>query len=930
MGFLTLAIVVTSLALPCRVAAAETDSIDLAGITDHRALVGSLSLLEDRDGRLSATEALGHPGWQTITPRSMARGYTRSAIWLRGVFENTSRAPVTRWLSVGAPRLEDVRYFRFAPGADTPSETILAGNRLPLDSRPVKATRSIFPITLAPGERIVVAVRVQSRSSVSLELSLWTPAAFQEAETPDTLIEILFIGSMATMAIFTLVMGLVRRDLIFLTLGAGAFAEIVYDLGFQGLLYRYILTGGGEVVLRTPAVMGAVAHVLLCTMGALFIGMYRVAIWRAILGLFSCVVLAGAAYAVIGDYRAAATGLTTIEVVFEAVWIIGIVDCWRRGMGNARLVLLASGPATLRFFLYLGHILGAWPASWSVGSEIAWNNLTVLLLLIMITVAHLREIQRERERTQHELLDLKEHERERLQQAVDERTRELQAALAAADDANRAKSDFLAVMSHEIRTPMNGMLGAIHLLKSMPLADDVRTTVGVAERTGAAMLATIGDILDFARISEGRFVTDAAPFDLRALLGDVRTIMALRATQKGIALIVVTDPTLPAAVIGDADRLRQILLNLVGNAIKFTATGEVRLVAEPAPHQNDIIRLRVSDTGIGIAPAMLGQLFEPFVQADASIARRFGGTGLGLAICRRLAEAMGGRITAESTPGRGSTFEVHLPLPATDPDDIAMPASAGNSIARTARRILVVDDDANNRFVLTGLLHAMGHHALEATDSAQALALLAHHPIDVVLTDLQLPDLDGMALTRAIRALPGDIGSVPTVAVSADVTPGVMERCLAAGMDGYLSKPVMPADLRRTIDAVCAGRQPVALAPVANISQFLTEVEQELGTDMAIQLVEQALAAIERGAAEIAASLRRGDRDAARRATHRLTGSAGLAGLATLSKAAAALEGRLAAAMTDDVDGAVAAMLALAERSADELRGVYATLALKR
>ncbi|MEW6641748.1 MAG: ATP-binding protein [Pseudomonadota bacterium] len=926
---LVLSTLVMSLAWSCGIARADDDGVDLAGITDHRSLVQSLSLLEDRDGRLSAAEALGHAGWQAVTPRSLARGYSPSAFWLRGTFENNSNVPVTRWLSVGAPRLEDVRYFRFAPGTEAPAEVLLGGNRVPLESRPVRATRSVFPVTLAPGERIVIALRVQSRSSVSMEFSLWTPAAFQGAETPDSLIEILFIGSMATMAIFTLVFGLLRRDPIFLTLGAGAFAEIVYDLAFQGLLYRYILTGGGEIVLRTPAVMGAVAHVLLCAMGILFIGMHRIAIWRVTLGLFSCVLLTGAVYAAIGDYRTAAAGLTTLQVVYEAVWIIAILDCWRRGLGNARLVLLASGPATLRFFLYLGHLLGAWPASWSVGSEIAWNNLTVMLLLILITIARLKELQREREQTQRELLDLKEHERERLQHAVDERTRELQTALIAADEANRAKSDFLAVMSHEIRTPMNGMLGAIHLLKTMQLEDRVRTTVDVAERTGAAMLTTIGGILDFAKITESRPDVDFAPFDLRALLADVQAIMSLRAAQKGVALTAVVDPHVPTAVTGDADRLRQVLLNLVGNAVKFTDAGEIHLRATPAPDAPDMIRLTVADTGIGIPEGKLGQLFEPFVQADASIARRFGGTGLGLAISRRLVEAMDGTITVESQAGRGSTFEIRLPLPAADPSELLVPAPSDGA-ARPSRRILIVDDDDSSRFVLSGLLEVMGHHVVEAANGTQALARLIDDTMDVVLADLQMPGMDGTELVRRIRALPGQRKHIPIIAVTANVAAGIAERCSAIGMDGYLSKPVLPDDLRRAIDAACAGRAPIVTTPAASARDFLAEVERELGPETVDQLVDQALAAVERGAAEIGAALRRRDGETARRAAHRLAGSAGLAGLTSLGMTAAALEQRLATSQTEDIDAEADALLALAERSAEDLRSVYAGLAQKR
>jgi signal transduction histidine kinase/DNA-binding NarL/FixJ family response regulator len=733
------------------------------------------------------------------------------------------------------------------------------------------------------------------------------------------------------MALFSLMLGLARRDRIFLALAAGAFAEIGYDMAFQGFLYRFILTGGGDLVLRAPGVLGLVAHVLLCTMASMFVGIDRIAIWWRTLSVFSAVLLAGTLWTAFGDYRAAVSILTALQVVYEALWIVVVLDCWRRGFGNARLVLLASGPAAVRFFLYLGHILGVFPASWSFGSEIAWNNLSIMLLLTLTAIGRLREMQRAREQAQQELAAFQKQERERLQRAVDERTRELQTALVTADAANRAKSDFLSVMSHEIRTPMNGMLGAIHLLKSMPLQGKVRTAVDVAERTGAAMLSTIGDILDFAKISDDKLETSYAPFDLRALLADVQAILSLRAEQKNLLLTISVDDALPETVMGDADRLRQVLLNLVGNAVKFTEAGEIRLSAEPDADRADWIRLEVADTGIGILRDKLDRLFEPFVQADASIARRFGGTGLGLAICLRLTQAMGGSIAADSELGRGSTFQVRLPLPPADAGeiDIQSPAQPDDAV-RKSLSVLIVDDDENNRFVLSGLLDVMGHRVEEAADGVQALALLAERPMDVVLADLEMPGLSGIDLVRQIRAQRGELATIPVVAVTANVAAGVVEHCLQAGMDGYLSKPIMPEELRRTIDAVCAGRPLVQPGPRAQKDDFLASLQQELGAETVERLVGQALAAVERGAAEIEASARRGDREAARFAAHRLAGAAGLAGLTTLSAAAATLENRLAQSSTVEIDAEVRATLTLAGRAAEDLRSTYSGLAQKR
>lgn len=915
----------------CAFAAADDNGVDLSRVTNHLRLVQSLSFLEDRDGQLSAGEALKQSGWIAAPPDPLTRGFTKSAFWLRSIFYNSSDQPVTRWLSVGTVRLEDVRYFRFAPGKEEPSETLFAGNRMPLDSREIRAACSVFPITLEPGERIVVALRVQSRSSVSIEARVWNPASFQEAETSDILTEMLLVGSMGTMALFSLLLGLARRDRVFLALAAGAIAEIIYDMAFQGFLYRFILTGGGDIVLRAPGIVGPIAHVLLCAMAAMFIGIDRIAIWWRTLAVFSAILLAGSLWAALGDYRTAVSILTVVQIAYEAFWIVAVLNSWRCGFGNARLVLLANGLAAVRFFLYLGHILGVFPMSWSFGPEIAWNNLSIMLLLILIAIGRLRDMQREREQAQEELVAFQEHERERLQRAVEERTRELQSALVAADAANRAKSDFLAVMSHEIRTPMNGMLGAIHLLKSMPLQDKVRTAVDVAERTGAAMLATIGDILDFAKISDNKVETNYAPFNLRALLADVQAIMSLRAEQKNVSLTISVDQALPVTVMGDADRLRQILLNLVGNAVKFTETGEIRLSAAADSSGDDCIRLEVSDTGLGIPPEKLDRLFEPFVQADSSIARRFGGTGLGLAICRRLTEAMGGCITAESALGRGSRFQVRLALPPADAGEIEIQTpTRKDDTARKTLSILVVDDDENNRFVLTGLLNVMGHHVVAAAGGVQALALLAERPVDVVLADLEMPDLSGMDLVRHIRALRGESASVPIVAITANITTGVIERCLQAGMDGYLSKPVMPEDLQRTIDAVCAGRPLVPSGSQARRDDFLTSLQRELGTETVHRLIGEALAAVKRGSAEIEVSVRRGDREATHHAAHRLAGAAGLAGLTTLSAAATTLENRLAQCSTVEIDADVHATLTLADRAAEDLRSIYSKLAQNR
>jgi CheY-like chemotaxis protein len=291
---------------------------------------------------------------------------------------------------------------------------------------------------------------------------------------------------------------------------------------------------------------------------------------------------------------------------------------------------------------------------------------------------------------------------------------------------------------------------------------------------------------------------------------------------------------------------------------------------------------------------------------------------------------MGGCITADSQPGQGSRFQVRLPLPPTDAAEIEIqaPARQGDATRKTLS-VLVVDDDENNRFVLSGLLDVKGHRVGEAADGVQALALLTEQPVDVVLVDLEMPGLSGIELVRYIRALGGKSATVPIVAITANVTAGVVERCVQAGMDGYLSKPIMPEDLQRTIDAVCAGRPLAQSGTQMHRDDFLASLQGELGAETVERLVGQALAAVERSTATIEASIQSGDRQATRRAAHQLAGAAGLAGLIPLSAAAATLENRLAQSSTVE-DADIHATLALAERAVANLRGFQSGLLHKR
>lgn len=432
-----------------------------------------------------------------------------------------------------------------------------------------------------------------------------------------------------------------------------------------------------------------------------------------------------------------------------------------------------------------------------------------------------------------------------LEARIAERTRTLEDALRQADAANRAKSAFLSNVSHEIRTPLSGVIGLVHLALRADPSPTVRGHLEKIRSSGEQLLAIVGDILDFSRLEAGRLAMDDADFSLPAMVESIGAQVEPALTAQGLAFDVTIDPALRGALRGDGPRLRQVLLNLVQNAVKFTAAGRVALRATAGardPH-GVAVSIEVEDTGIGMAPELIAELFQPFHQADASSTRPYGGTGIGLAICKRLCDLMGGTVSVRSTPGVGSTFTVALrlahasapgtaPAPAatdahTEPATAPPPTPRAPSVARPAaatfelspeanpalagRRVLVVEDNAINREVATGLLEAAGVVVDVAHDGQQALDRLATHRYDAVLMDLQMPVMDGVSATRAIRA-DARFDGMPVLAMTANADVVDRARCTAVGMVDFIVKPVMPAVLYTALARALVDHAPAEMA----------------------------------------------------------------------------------------------------------------------
>ncbi len=525
---------------------------------------------------------------------------------------------------------------------------------------------------------------------------------------------------------------------------------------------------------------------------------------------------------------------------------------------------------------------------------------------------------------------------------------ELAQARDAAEAASRAKSEFMANISHEVRTPLNGIIGMTDLVLASPMGDEPRQYLHLVRSSADSLLHIINDILDFSKVEAGHLQFDAAPFDLAGRLDSTLQPLGLTARRNGLSFDVRVADSVPPVVVGDAGRFGQVLMNLVGNAVKFTLEGGVRVDVDQAPScpgdPAGLVRVRASvrDTGIGIPADKHALIFEAFTQADGSTSRRFGGTGLGLAIAARIVKRMGGTLQVSSAPGEGSVFTLVVPFERGKAEDLTALSSDGLSrlldhvdapppppSARHVRslrplRVLLVEDNPVNQRLAHEILSRRGHQVTVAENGREALDRLSEATFDIVLMDVQMPEMNGLDATRAIRAGEHSTGRhVPIVAMTAHAMAGDRERCLAAGMDEYLTKPIRAEALISHVERFAMSIDPSSSrgpAPAFNLDEVLQRVDgdRDLLAELAGLFVSDAPAMV----ADVLAAVAAGDAAAVSRTAHRLKGSILTFGAAAAAAAALSLETNGRAGDLTAAQGDVARLAAEVERLREELESL--------
>lgn len=753
-----------SLSLLCAIAPVTLHAqsvVDLAG-RDRVSLGRDLQIFEDPEGQLGFEEVQKKNFIQSQSEIYSA-GFTTSTLWAR--FRVNGTQGVWPWiLQIESPLLEEIDVYFVAP--DGTLEKRSTGLWYPFSSREIAHRTFLFRVPFESNQHLTVYIRAKTRAAFLLPVSIVRFDTFQDYDSILGILYGFFYGSLFIISSYHLFVFFSVRDplylynILFFSTGA------VFMASQQGYLFQYFLPNVGRWSLTI--------NLMLNSLGAFWVGMFcrvflnlkvatptfdRFVQFISISSLAPVVLIFVMPYGVLARFMVFLVIFSTILIC-----VIGTLLAVRRHR-NAGLFLASFLVFLSAASVYALRNLGV------VAPNVWVNNATQIgafAQLILLSVA------------------------------VADRINTLKRERGEAEQASKMKSQFLATMSHEIRTPMSGVLGMTGILLDTKLDAEQERIAKTIQRSSTALLAILNDVLDLSRIESGKLQSIPEPFELKQLLVDVVDMFRPSISDK-VLLRLDLDDSLPENVFGDAPRLRQILLNLLGNAVKFTQSGSITLRVRRGTEsaENSRIVFQVIDTGIGIPADKISKLFEAFYQVEGSFARRFGGAGLGLAIVARLVALLGGTIHAQSTEGLGSTFSVEIPFSKEANYGQTSPGSGGRGTLMK-HDILIADDDPISREVILRICSKLGYPAQAVAGGFEALAALENKKFTFIFMDMHMPGLDGLQTTERIRSRK-EFSELRIVALTANVMPEHRELCIKAGMNDFLSKPVTLESIQRVL-----------------------------------------------------------------------------------------------------------------------------------